>query len=92
MGHHYIPQRYLRNFRIDDCPKMIWLYDKQTGRCRKAAISKVAQEPGFYDTNTEAQLNTRIEIPANAVVGKISRREAVTESERLDLSRYMAVH
>ena len=48
MGHHYVPQRYLRHFAVPGEPGMIWMYDKTSGKVRKLAIKTMAQSPGFY--------------------------------------------
>ena len=35
MGHHYIPQHYLRGFEVSGQPGMIWMYNKtaKTSKC-----------------------------------------------------------
>ena len=29
MGHHYVPQRYLRGFQCPEKPGWVWAFDKQ---------------------------------------------------------------
>ncbi len=43
MGHHYNPQRLLRNFQFPDQPGCIWQHDKQGDTPVCAAIKNVAQ-------------------------------------------------
>lgn len=96
MGHHYVPQRYLRGFQDptipDDSekPHWIWMYDKALGNCKCLPISKVAQVPGFYDQDVEEELNHEVEIPGNDVIDKLRRGEALEEIDRRHLSYYIA--
>ena len=67
MGHHFVPQAYLRAFQDCTSPGMIWTYPRAKPP-RLASIEKVAQASGFYDPQTEAELNAVIEAPANPVL------------------------
>jgi hypothetical protein len=29
MGKHYVPQKHLRRFEIDEKPGFVWMYDRQ---------------------------------------------------------------
>jgi len=64
MGHHFVPQAYLRAFQSPDEPGMIWTYPRNA-KPRLAGIKSVAQSSGFYDSDVESDLNTYIEAPAN---------------------------
>ena len=58
MGHHYVPQEYLRGFAAPEQAGTIWMYDKQTDAFKRLPIKAVAQEADFYDQDTEAELNS----------------------------------
>jgi hypothetical protein len=90
MGHHYVPQKYLRGFSGAD-PDKVWVYDKKEGRFFEAAISKIAQERAFYEDDVEVELNVAVESPANPVIDKLRRREAIEVEERARLALYIAV-
>lgn len=93
MGHHYVPQEYLRGFTHPSCPKALWQFDKETQRfsAEPASIAKIAQQRSFYDDDTERMLNQLVEIPGNRVLHKlVSGDHDLTHEERLDLSVYIA--
>jgi hypothetical protein len=91
MGHHYIPQHYLRNFQDVHDPGFIWMFDKDSGRGCLASITKVVQEASFYEPEIEASLNEIVEKPANRVIDKLLRREGITPEEKSYLALYIAV-
>lgn len=90
MGHHYVPQKYLRGFAGVDSDK-VWVYDKKGRRFFEAAISKIAQESAFYEDDVDIELNVAVESPANPAIDKLRRREAITVEERVRLALYIAV-
>jgi hypothetical protein len=71
LGSHYNPQRLLRNFQDPTRPGFIWQHDKRGGAPIQAAISKVAQERGFCDPETEESLNREVEVPGGNAIDKI---------------------
>lgn len=89
MGHHYVPQRYLRNFQIPAKAGFIWLFDKRANRPHAVSIEKVAQSRGFYDPAIEIQLNTDVELPGTAVIEKLCNGAPISESEREALTVYI---
>ncbi len=89
MGHHYVPQQYLRGFSTPEDARLIWMYEKGERYASCAAISRVAQERGFYTEQTEGFLARQIELPANAVLARLRAREHITGYEREALARYM---
>ena len=91
MGHHFVPQRYLRNFDAPSRPGFIWLHDKRGGAARSVSITKVAQAKGFYSSETEAFLAHHVETPGNAVIRKLTSDMAITAVERLQLAYYVGV-
>jgi len=90
VGHHYIPQRYLKNFAITGRPNFIWLYDKERGTRTPAAIKQVAQEPRFYEPEVETELADRVERPANVVLQKVIAGDRISQAEREAIVYYMA--
>jgi hypothetical protein len=91
MGHHYVPQQYLRNFEDPNRRGFIWLHDKKGGNPRSVPIKKVAQEKGFYDKETEKILASEVEKPANSVMKKLMAEKVITPDERLQLAYYIGV-
>ena len=90
MGHHYIPQKYLKGFSGTN-PNKVWMYDKRKRQFSEAAISKIAQESAFYEDDVEVELNVAVESPANPAIDKLRRREAINAEERVRLALYVAV-
>jgi len=93
MGHHFVPQKYLRGFTSSLKPNALWQFDKRTLSFsnKPAAIKKIAQQPKFYDEQTEQNLNRFVEIPGNQVIDKLrSGNLSLTDDERIHLSVYIA--
>ena len=86
MGHHYTPQRLLRNFEDPLRRGYIWQHDKRREGSIQAAISKVAQERDFYDPDTEELLNRAIEIPGGDAIDKILARQPLTPEDQVHLT------
>jgi hypothetical protein len=91
MGHHFVPQRYLRNFEGPDHPGYVWVHDRRGGEAQLANIAKVAQSRDFYSQSTETILAETVERPANLVIQKLTTRQPITASERIQLAYYVAV-
>ncbi len=91
MGHHFVPQRYLRNFEDTNRTGYIWLHDKRGGPARLAQIAHVAQTKHFYSEETEAILAREVEAPGNAVIRKLTNETAISRAERLQLAYYIGV-
>jgi hypothetical protein len=93
MGHHYVPQEYLRGFADTANPKVLWQFDKRN-LCfsnEPASIKRIAQQRAFYDEKTEADLNLLVERPGNAVLRKLRTGElALSSNDKLALSVYIA--
>lgn len=95
MGHHYVPQRYLRNFESPERPKWIWLHDKRDLVSKLVSIKTVAQAKQFYTAEDEKRLNLEVEIPGNAViqklrVGQVVNGHLIDPLERVQLAYYIA--
>ena len=91
MGHHYVPRKLLRNFAVLGEPKFIIMYDKQQACFRRVSIKRAAQEPEFYDVEVEKMLAEAIESPANPIIEKLIQGKGLTDSERTQLSIYIAI-
>lgn len=90
MGHHYVPQAYLRSFQDASKPGFIWVQSRREVRARLASIEDVAQSRGFYDPDTEALLASAVEGPANPVLAKLRGGVTPTDGERIALALYLA--
>ncbi len=90
MGHHVVPQRYLKGFEANEKPGFIWMYDKEQNSAKLLPIKQVAQVPGFYADDVESALNTEAEIPGNDVIDKLRRGETLEEIDRRHLTYYIA--
>ena len=82
MGHHYVPQRYLRHFAVPGEPGMIWMYDKTLGKARKLAIKTVAQSPSFYSDADEVALGQQIEGPVEAPLNLLRDGQGIDARQR----------
>src|SRR5258706_8074926 len=91
MGHHFVPQRYLRNFEDPNRPGFIWLHDRLKGTARLAQINHVAQTEQFYSQETERVLAREVEAPANPVIRKLISGVAIVPVERLQFAYYIGV-
>lgn len=91
MGKHYVPQQYLRAFANDSARKLIWVFDKQTGRWSNAAIAKVAQSPHYFSQEVEDRLTNLVENPGNDALSALRRGEVPTATQGGDLLSYIAV-
>jgi hypothetical protein len=90
MGHHYVPQEYLKGFEAQGTNGMLWTYDKSQATFALLPIKNVAQSPGYYDEETERLLNTEVEGPAKAALDRIRRREPLQQEDRYRLALYTA--
>lgn len=91
MGHHYVPQEYLRGFEAKEDPGLIWMYDKMSRDFRKVPMAAAAQATGFYDPDTERRLNEVVEGPAHAALGRIRKHQQLLPGDREALAGYVAV-
>jgi hypothetical protein len=91
MGYHYVPQRHLRRFEIDEKPKIIWMYDKRSGQFKEVSIKNTAQEKDYYAQDTEQALGDCIEVPGNNAIDKLLGREDLDHAERSQLAIHMMI-
>jgi len=90
MGHHYVPQHYLRGFEPPAHPGTIWRYDKASKLFKCIPIKVVAQEPAFYAEEDERALSTQIEGPALGSLARLRRGEAISQDDRARIAVYAA--
>jgi hypothetical protein len=91
MGHHYVPQEYLRAFQCPGKPGEIWLYDKRDRMTRTVPIRNVAQSPAFYDEDVERKL-ADVEGPAHGALQRVlSSSAGMTPPDREWLAVYVAI-
>jgi hypothetical protein len=90
MGHHYVPQKYLRGFAEPGNPDAIWMYDKKLRNFTNPGIKSAAQESGFYSAEVEQQLTEFVENPANRVLDKLRDQKSIDDIERFYLAFYIA--
>jgi hypothetical protein len=91
MGHHFVPQRYLRNFEDPNQPDYIWVHDRRGGPAKLASIAKLAQSRNFYSQSTETILAQTVEQPANPVLQKLTTHKSIDSAERFHLAYYTCV-
>jgi len=90
MGHHYVPQFYLRGF-AEPSDKLLWVYEKSVGRKFQTQIKNIANITKFYSPEVEQYLANTIEGPANTILDKIRKRRQISENDKRILAEYMAV-
>jgi Protein of unknown function (DUF4238) len=89
MGHHFVPQQYLRAWESPE-PGMILTYDKKNLSCKLLPIKAVAQAAGFYKAEVEAELAARLEGPANIILDDLRNLRPITEEQRIHFAIYTA--
>lgn len=90
MGHHYLPQYYLKGF-TETNDNILWAYEKGTGENFNTQIKSLANITDFYSQDTEQYLANNIEDPANAVLDKIRSRHLINDDDKNTFAEYMAV-
>lgn len=86
MGHHYLPQHYLRGFATD---KTIWAHDLHESRSYKSQVKSVANETAMYTEDLEAHLANSIEGPAQKAIDSIRALRLPAGTEREALAHYI---
>lgn len=89
MGHHFLPQEYLRQFAVDGDPERIWMLDKSERAFKLLPIKSVAQAPGFYFDEDECALNEQVEVPSHQPLRKLRDGQDVTKDERGIVAKYL---
>jgi hypothetical protein len=87
MGHHYLPQYYLKGF--SDTGGMIWVYEKESGKTFNTQVKNVANITNLYSEDFEQYMADNIEGPANIVLEKIRSKLPVEDNDKNVLSGYI---
>lgn len=90
MGHHSVPQRYLRNFQAAEKEGFIWQCDRLGDEPRLLPIVKVAQSKDFYDAETERYLAEAVERPANPLIAALLKNQYLHSKDREITACYIA--
>jgi len=90
MGHHYLPQYYLKGF-TETVDNKLWAYEKGSGVKFNTQIKSLANLTDFYSEETEQYLANDIEGPANEVLDKIRSRHLINDDDKKTFAEYMAV-
>ena len=86
MGHHYVPQFYLRGFGSHG---RIWAHDRERQTSFQSTVKGVANENGMYSEEIESFLANKIEAPAMSALTKIRQHEKISGDEKIALARYI---
>ena len=90
MGHHYIPQHYLRQFSVDKKQKQIWMYDLANSRVKTIDWCNAASENGYYSAGDEIVDGKSDRMARPRDYGKIAYRKANLElDERMRVATYV---
>lgn len=90
MGHHYLPQYYLKGFTESE-DNMLWAFEKGNGNNFNTQVKKIANIKKFYSEEIEQKLADDIEGPGNIVLDKIRNREPIDDNDKSVFSEYIAV-
>lgn len=86
MGHHYVPQFYLRGFSVNN---VICVHDQLLRRTFVSQPKTIANETNMYSYKLEQHFADNIEGPANLAIKTIRERKPLTEVKRLALANYV---
>ena len=86
MGHHYLPQFYLRGFSDGNT---IWVHDRLESRTFGSQPKTVANETKMYTAELEQYLANVVEDPAKPAIERVRGRLPLTEAERGYLANYV---
>lgn len=88
LRNHYVPQYYLSGFSAPD--GKIYRYEKGRSDTIRLGLINAAVEKGFYSDELEAELNDKIETPANALLDQLRQGQMIAEHEKTILAAYMS--
>ena len=90
MGHHFVPQAYLRGFEDPEKPGFVWVHSRRADKPAAASIDRVAQARRFYDPAIEAMLANAVEGPANPLIAQLRTGTPLAPDDRATLALYIA--
>lgn len=86
MGHHYVPQYYLRGFADNG---RLWAHDRDTKRSFLSQPKAVANENEMYSDELERHLANVVEDPAKDAIADIRSLREPKAEDRKALARYI---
>ena len=88
MGHHDVPQEYLRAFEVPSAPGTVLTSDKKDLSSKQLPIKVVAQAPNFCEAEVEAELASRLEGPANIILAELRNLRQISPEQREHFAIY----
>lgn len=86
---HYVPRFYLKGFTEELSSEMMFVYQKGIKNMFRTQVKNIGNEKGLYTDELEAVLANDIENSADPILKKLRNFELISESEKLEFSRYM---
>jgi hypothetical protein len=86
MGHHYLPQFYLRGFADGNT---VWVHDRKDRRSFPSQPKAIANENRLYSEELEQHLANEVEEPANSAIKTLRDRQSLTSDQRIALAHYI---
>lgn len=90
MDNHHTPQHYLKQFAIEMDSGKIWVFDKESRKCREQAIKPTGMERDFYTDEYEPWLNEKVERPAQKPLEHMREGKPISEQDRKIITVYIA--
>src|SRR5688500_11280238 len=89
MGHHFVPQAYLRGFEDPEKPGYVWVHSRRADKPTAAPIDRVAQARRFYDPAIEVMLANAVEAPANPLIAQLRAGTPLDSNDRATMALYI---
>jgi hypothetical protein len=86
MGHHYLPQFYLRGFADGNT---VWVHDRQDRRSYPSQPKSIANENKLYSDEIEQHLANAVEDPAKSAIEAVRLRQPLDGKQREALAHYV---
>jgi hypothetical protein len=86
MGHHYLPQFYLRGFADGNT---VWVHDRKGHRSFPSQPKSIANENKFYTDEIERYFANEVEGPAESAIAALRARQGLDSSQRGALAHYV---
>ncbi len=86
MGHHYLPQFYLRGFADGNT---VWVHDRLERRSFPSQPKSIANENKLYSDEIEQHLANDVEDPAKPAIEALRNSQALDSNQRSALAHYV---
>ena len=83
MGHHYLPQFYLRGFADGNT---VWVHDRLERRSFPSQPKSIANENKLYSDEIEQHLANDVEDPAKPATEALRNSQALDSNQRSALA------